>query len=213
MGDDVPLAESFLTVWLRPRETVRRIVARKPTYMVLAIAALGGIPQVLAAFPATDQRASLDVILLAGLLLGPFLGVFSLYLGAWLTGLSGRWFLAGRASGVELRTALGWSGLPHVVALPLWLLATAAFGAQMYTARSELLTGSPVYLLFALTNLALQLWGLVIASHGLAEVQGYASAWKGFWNLVLGFLLALAVLLAAGLLLLVLALLLGRGLG
>jgi len=211
--DHAGLAESFLTVWLRPRETVRRIVARDPRYMVLAIAALGGIPQLLATLPRGDRALPLDTTLLAGLLAGPLFGMAGLYFGGWLTRLAGRWFLRGPAGGVELRAALGWAALPHVVALPLWLLATAAFGAELYTAGSELIFRSPIYALFALTNLALQVWSLVIACHGVAEVQAFGSAWKGLWNLVLGFLLALALVLVLGLLLMVLALLLGPGLG
>ena len=37
----------FVTIWLHPRKTIRAILDRDVTYMVLAIAAVGGISQVL----------------------------------------------------------------------------------------------------------------------------------------------------------------------
>lgn len=189
-----PLADSFFTIWLQPRVTLRRIVARDPGYMVVPIVALAGIPQLLAAMPQAAEGRPLGTVLLIGLLCGPLFGFLGLYVAAWLAHAAGHRLLHGRATQRELRTAIAWSEVPHVLALPLWLLATPVFGAALYTGTRGDLFQSPLYVLFVAANALLQVWGLVIASHGVAEVQGYASAWKGFWNLVLG-----ALLLAAGL--------------
>ena len=171
-------------------------MARNPAYAVLPLAAVGGITQILSS---AARRGEADfspgAILLTALIAGPIFGIVALYLAAWLTRLTGTWWLHGRAGTRELRTALGWASLPHVLALPLWLLATALFGAALFTEGVlELLSRSWIYALFMLAGVILQLWGVVIASAGVAEVQGYGSAWKGFWNLVLA---ALIVLLAA----------------
>ncbi|HEX9107654.1 MAG TPA: hypothetical protein VF832_10510, partial [Longimicrobiales bacterium] len=132
-GDDVALEESFLTIWLEPRATIRRIVLRDPTYRVLPLAAAGGITQVLSS-AARGREANLSPggILLTALIAGPIFGIVALYLTAWLTRLTGGWWLHGRAGSGELRTALGWASLAHVLALPLWLLATALFGAALF---------------------------------------------------------------------------------
>jgi len=185
------LEHAFLTVWLHPRATIRRIVTVDPSYGVVPLAAIGGITQVLASMsrrPGADT--SLANLLLGAVVGGPVFGIFALYAGAWLTRLTGRWWLHGQGSPAELRAAFGWASLAQVVMLPLWLLATAAFGLSLYTeSGSDLAARSPVYALFAGAVVVLQIWGVVIVSAGIAEVQGYRSGWKGFWNLVLVLLL------------------------
>ncbi len=206
--DDVALEESFLTIWLHPRATIRRINTGNPTYWVLPLAAIGGIAQVFASASRRDlPDITLGAVLVIALIGGPIFGVVALYLGAWLTRLTGRWWLHGQARPEELRAAYGWASLPHVVALPLWLLATAAFGEALYTqSGGELAALSPVYVLFTLAVLVLQVWSLVIASAGVAEAQGYRSGWKGFANILLVVLLVLAATLSV---VLVLAFLVG----
>jgi len=192
-ADEPGLEESFLTVWLQPRATIRRIVTVDPTYWVVPLAAFGGITQVLSSASRETPTRSLATILLGAVVGGPLFGVFALYVAAWLTRLTGRWWLHGLATPDELRTALGWANLAHVVALPLWLLATAAFGMALFTeSGGELASRSTVYVLFAGAVVGLQVWGVAIASAGVAEVQGFRSAWKGFWNILLAVLLVVA---------------------
>ncbi len=209
---DGALEDSFLTVWLHPRATIRRIVAADPSYAVVPLAAIGGISQVLASASRRDMPGlSLGGILLGAFAGGPLFGVFALYVGAWLVRLTGRWWLHGEARPEELRAAFGWGSLPHVVALPLWLLATAAFGLALYAESGfDLGARSPLYILFTLAVAVLQVWGLVIASAGVAEVQGYRSGWKGFWNILLALLLVLVVTVVV---VLVVTLLLGMATG
>ncbi len=190
------LEEAFLTIWLHPRATIRRIVSVNPGYGVIALAAIGGITQVLASASRRDVPGlTLGTALLGAFVGGPVFGVLALYVGAWLTRLTGRWWLHGQARPDELRAAFGWASLPHVVSLPLWLLALAAYGEALFTETGGELAGlSPVYLLFTLAVVVLQIWGIVIASAAVAEVQGYRSGWKGFANILLALLLFVAVI-------------------
>jgi hypothetical protein len=58
----------WVTIWLHPRRTIRAILNRDVTYMVLAIAAVGGISQVLGRMADRNaaDKISFPVILLMG---------------------------------------------------------------------------------------------------------------------------------------------------
>lgn len=191
-GHDLPLSDSFLTIWLQPRDTIRRIVRRNPRYFVIALAAIAGITSSLSSMPGRSGGAedSVRQLLLVAFLAGPLLGLLGVFLGGWLVRLTGRWLLEGRGGAREVRAALAWGELPGVVALPLWLLATAAFGTAVLAQRTfDLVGASPVYALFAISIVGLRTWGLILTAHTVAEVQGYRSAWKGLLNLLLAVLL------------------------
>lgn len=206
--EELPLADAFLTMWVRPRQTIRRIVRRNPRYAVVPLAAVAGITSVLATMAnrGGGQTLSVGGVLLSALVGGPILGLIGIFLGGWLVRLTGRWFLEGRGGPQEVRAALAWAELPSIAALPLWLFATAAFGASLFQeSAGELFGASVVYALFAICVTALRIWGIALAGAALAEVQGYRSAWKGLLNLLLAVLLVGLIVGAVGVIVVLLA--------
>jgi hypothetical protein len=186
-AEDAALADALLEVWAHPRRTIRRIVARDPRYLVVPLAALGGIAQAFATMAnrGGGERLSLAGVLVVALLGGPLLGVVGLYVGGWLVALTGRW-LQGVATVREVRAALAWASLPESVALPLWLLATAALGRALYDqTTADLVAGGGLYALFVIAVSALRLTEIVLGANTVAEVQGYRSVWMGVLNLLL----------------------------
>lgn len=81
-GIDLSKENPYLTIWMRPRATIRGIINKNPSFRVMPIAAAGGILQVLQVavlFWAGDQL-SVSMILLFCFVLGPPLGLILLYL-------------------------------------------------------------------------------------------------------------------------------------
>lgn len=206
--EELPLADCFLTMWVRPRHTIRLIVRRNARYAVVPLAAVAGVTSVLATMAnrGGGQALSVGGVLVSALVAGPILGLIGIFLGGWLVRLTGRWFLGGRGGPPEVRAALAWAELPSIAALPLWLFATAAFGASLFQeSAAELFGASVVYALFAICVMALRIWGIALAGAALAEVQGYRSAWKGLLNLLLAVLLVGLIVGAIGVIVVLLA--------
>ncbi len=112
-GIDLSVENPFLTIWTRPRATIRGIVDTNPFLHVVPLAMIGGIVQTLDR--AIQQNAgvtlSLQAILALAVFLGPIGGLIGLFVGGWLTRTTGRW-LGGRATPEQMRAAIAWASLP-----------------------------------------------------------------------------------------------------
>src|SRR5262249_33314615 len=118
----VPHSSPWLSVWLRPRKTIERIVAANPRRHVLLLAALGGIGTTIALLiglgAATDLMDWRNLASVA--IVGLVLGVVSLY----IKGLTYKWsglMLGGRASAVDVRAAFAWASIPDIISLAICL--------------------------------------------------------------------------------------------
>ncbi len=123
----------FATLWLSPRQTIERIVARRPTYLVLPLAALGTISgfymqlvSVGLAAPFDDWRLSLLALIIAAVF-----GIIWLYPSALILSWIGL-LLGGEATARQLRAVLAWSTVPAIlgsaVTLAILLVAKTAGG-------------------------------------------------------------------------------------
>src|SRR3954454_13583425 len=130
-GIDLSVENPFLTVWTRPRATIRAIVDIDPTYRVIPLAMAAGVVQ---ALDRAAQRNAGDKLPLAGILvmafaLGPIFGVAVLYIGTALLSWSGR-MLGGRAESEEVRAALAWGQVPALASIPIWLIQLGLIGRE-----------------------------------------------------------------------------------
>src|SRR5271157_2600712 len=67
-GIDVSVENPFLTIWTRPRATIRGILNTNPTYLVLPLAMAGGVIQALgraAQMNAGDQLPLARILIMA----------------------------------------------------------------------------------------------------------------------------------------------------
>jgi hypothetical protein len=145
-----------------------------------------------------DQISSLSEFLAASLLIGPPIALASTYIGGYVIERGGR-RLGGRASQADLRLALVWSYAPLILSGLMYYPRLSAFGGQIFTSSFQKgrwgdLSGPLMTL--ELANLAVVIlttvWSLILLSHMVAQVQGYASAWRGFGNILLGVLYIIA---------------------
>jgi hypothetical protein len=193
----------WLSMWTKPRATVRQLVAQGPDVRLLVVASLTGITETLGRMSDTDagDTMSVSILLALAVLLGPAVGIGALYVGAWLTRVTGRW-LGGQAESRELRIALGWGGLPSATTLILWLFAIGVMGSEMFTSVTPDLESNlglaGFLMLFGIGVFVLAVWSVFLASKAVAEVQGWASAWRGFGNILLSGLIILVPVIMIG---------------
>jgi Yip1 domain len=188
--------DSWLTIWYRPRATIRRIVDTDPTRFVLGIAWLAGALAVL-----NNQVATATIDLPANVSHFPRLGPIGITIAAFLLGLLSvvglyglaalyRWsggILGGTATAVEVRAALAWSQVPGLYLVVVTIVATML---GFYTAPAPH-TMSPLNLVETVVGI----WVFVILLKCLGEVHRF-SAWRALGAILLGTLAMFAV--AAG---------------
>ena len=180
----------FRTIWTRPRDTVRRIIAENPELHVVLLVCLAGIGQTLdrASMRNAGDNMPMAAIIGVACVFGPLGGLLSLWVGSHLIRLSGTW-IGGAGSREHIKTAIAWASVPAVVALPLWIPQILLFGSDMFTEETPRLDAQPMLLIpffaIALAEIVLGVWGAVLLCNTTAEVQGFRSAWRGLGNIIL----------------------------
>lgn len=195
------IAHPIKTIWLRPRSTIRHIVANDPEYGVFVLTVLAGA--LFAPFEVStrlgEQGIPLAFIFVLAAVAGAVKGFFALYLGGWLLTLTGRW-LGGSASSAEVRAAIAWSNAPVVVGcIVCWILVALEsaweFGGAftLFTAAVLLAVFVWSYAMLAACHAAVQhfsLWKSALLLAGLWACLG-ALMWTAAWVGVSGFTSAL----------------------
>lgn len=190
----------FLTIWIRPRDTIRRIVDTNPTRHVLLLAALSGAAESLdrAIGEGMGDRVSLPIVLVIVLALGPIGGIVTLYVGGWLLRRTGSW-LGGVATVEEVRAALAWATIPTTLSRFLSsLVLIAVFRDEAFTtltpSTDALLAARPLLELLVgvllvgivVVGVVLGVWSLVISLKCLGEVHRF-SAWRALGAMAIAF--------------------------
>lgn len=156
---------------------------------LLALSACAGVVQVLdkASNGNAGHQFALPTIVILAIVLGSIFGVISLYLYSALARLTGKW-LGGTASYSDVLCAFGWSSLPCVPQLLLWLPILALSGSDMFTEATphidESILVALVVTLGGGAQVVLAIWAAVMLCKCLGEVQGF-SAWKALGSLLL----------------------------
>jgi hypothetical protein len=190
----------WVSMWTRPRETVRHLLVEGQDGRMLVLASLAGIAQVLGRASGRDagDHMEFSTILLLALALGPLAGLGALYFWSWLTAWTGR-VLDGVGDAESIRIPMAWAGLPTAAGLAIWAIVLALLGPELFTAETPRLDANPAlgsaFLVLMLGWVVLGVWSVVLMAKGVAEVQGYDSAWRGLANLVLGGLVMLGTVI------------------
>lgn len=189
----------WFTMWYRPRETVRKIIKYDPKYLVIVLAMVSGFSETLdrASLKSMGDYASLIQIFAAALIVGPIVGIASLYISSWLLRWTGKW-IGGKASSEHIRTAAAWSTVPLVWALILWIPGLALFGGELFTSATPTIDASLslaiLFILFGIIEGVIGIWTIIVFLKCLGEVQGF-SAWKALLNSILSILVILIPIL------------------
>ncbi len=191
----------FLSIWTRPRETIRRIVDTDPTKYVIALTLSSGLVTSVVLLIASGLVSSLPLLTVLGIaiVLGPVANIIFLYIGSAMWRLTGRW-LGGRASPQEARAAWAWSSWPTMFSTallaPIRMVLDGIPGApntfEISSALFKILWGG-----YPALATSMQLWTTVIMLKCFAEVHRFSAwrAWAAFiiWSFVIAILLACIV--------------------
>jgi hypothetical protein len=187
------LDSPWITIWLSPRETIRRIVDRDPTYRVIMLGALAGALATLNSMLAAALGLTpiplpaslvpfLPVLTFASPFLGAGLGILGLYATAVAMDWSGR-ALGGVGNALTVRAAVAWAGIPQIclsIVTLLILLGTGVWEALVTSMSApnslSVATASP----FTLANWVeaiISVWSFILMLQCVGEVHRF-SAWR-----------------------------------
>ena len=201
--DAVAQVKSFhpwVSIWIKPRETIRCIVSTDPTRQVILLAALGGIAQSLdrAASEYFGDKLSMPVLLIMILALGPIGGVISLYILGALFRWTGSWF-GGDATTEEVRAAIAWSNVPIIWALLLWIPKLALFGEELFKSATPRMDANLLLIIllfiFGIVELVIGIWTFIVFLKCLGEVHRF-SVWKALGAVLVPSLVLIGIVFA-----------------
>lgn len=179
----------WFSIWVRPRQTIRKIIDNNSKNMVILLAILGGISQTLgkASSKNLGDDYPLSIIFFIALFIGSIGGVSGLYIVSALLKWTGKW-IGGQGSYDDIITANAWSNVPFIGALILWVPQLALFGQEMFTSNTPIIDSNPIllftYVGFGIIGIIIAIWGFIIWLKCLGEAQRF-SAWKALVNLLL----------------------------
>lgn len=167
-------------MWVKPRETIRQIVAEDPNKSIWVLGAIYGFSSLMNSFQsaALGTNLSLFPILLVALVLSPFWGYAFFSIWGWMISLTGKLF-KGQGTFKEVRAAYAWSCVPLMINIPLWILLVFLFGNQLFLNFPDeqiMVQTAPALALFVvlLGKLTASIWSIVLYLNALAAVQKFS---------------------------------------
>lgn len=215
-GATSPFAD-FLSILVRPRRTMRRILEQRRDRAVIPLVLLATLSGFAGDFRLADLRAtpvgtfSVPVVLIIVLviLLVTLCAFLFFYFLAWIAVPIGH-FLEGEGETRDVRLALAWGLAPLIAALfyrlPAMFLRPGTMGAGRTRVRlgdETLFVGASVpgdvwlwALVFAILEIGTLLWLVLVASSALAEAHRFSRA-RGLATLTLALISPLIVIISA----------------
>jgi len=187
------------TIWMHPRQTIRQILDDDPSLMVTPLICTLGINSALTRAHAENlgDRASVTLILIAAVLIGPLGGLFSIWLWSHLVRWTGSW-IGGSADRLMLKTAIAWGNVPFIAGTLLWLPIIAVFGPELFHSEMPQMAAHPflqsLMQAFVIAETLLYFYSVILLSNTIAEAQGFRSAWAGFANMLIAAVIALVMI-------------------
>jgi len=191
-----PLTHSpWITIWYRPRLTIRAINESDPKKDVLLIAILIGLLGIFPGMLLSMLIANVDItFLIIGMvitfIIGPIFGIVWLYVAGAILGLTGM-MLGGKGTGEEIRAALAWGNIPtfamYAVMIPFMLILFASMPSieqlgQPGVAISPLLSLSSCFMMLMIPFFLYSFYFIFLQS--LAEANQF-SGWRAFGSILL----------------------------
>lgn len=171
----------WVSIWTKPRVTIRQIVDSDPKHRIPVLAAIGGIGSVLGNFATVAEGdLSMGIFLAFAFVLGPVVGFLMLYLYGAILGLCCR-ALGGTAQGPDMRAAIAWGWVPMLVLIPVNLIAAVALSQPGAVDGGD---AGAMLALFAVVQMIFSYWSFFILLGTVAEVNLF-SRWKAFGAMLL----------------------------
>jgi Yip1 domain len=195
VGINLATDNPFLSIWTRPRATIRGIIDAGQVGRVgpLILAAAIGLGLYDGLAQANGTRPARGSALVIALAIGSVKWFAILYFLGWFLTITGRW-LGGKCERRQAHIALAWSCIPIPLAVIAALVETA-FGGLGHTTVRTAVENPPFFVISVAARAAqtvLLFWWLVIALKVIAEVHRF-SVWMAMGAFFLVYLIAVAV--------------------
>lgn len=194
----------WISIWTKPRKTIRYIVSRDPEQFFFPLAIAYGIVTSLNRASSKSMGDDLPIwgIILLCIIIGGIGGIISIYISGALIHWTGE-KLGGKGSHEEIRAALVWGNIPAIFCSILWIPEFAIFGSEMFTTKTPHIDSSLglglLLIAFSIIEISIAvIWNAIVLFKCLGEVQEF-SAWKAFGNMLLAMLVILVPVLLVGL--------------
>ncbi len=170
----------WISMWTNPRPTIRAIVNLNPKFGVFYLATIYALQNnlVCSSYWSLGLSFPFYAILLASVVLSPFLGVIWVYFTGWVLYITGKWF-GGQAPMSHLRTAAAWSKIPSCISLFMWLILLISDSDMTFIHA----VSGPAALFMNFILLILGVWSFVLLIQSVRELQDF-SIGKSFLNIV-----------------------------
>jgi hypothetical protein len=181
------------SMWIRPRATIRAIVAENPRRSLWVLSFIVGLNQLLGQFETVPiaTRVGLIPMVLIALVLAPFVGWIMLTFWSWLILITGR-MLKGAGSFETVRASCAWSCVPLIGSDLLWIPLLLLFGPVLFMGSNQMIMMLPPGQASLLSGILLAkigfvIWALVLFIAALSEVQQFSTL-RAIGNIVLSFI-------------------------
>jgi len=179
----------FWTMWIRPRETIRKIVDEKPKSGFWWLSLLYGINFMffLSQVFYLGRDLPLWGIIVGSLVLATPVGAILITLYSVLVLWLGK-LIKGGGNYLQVRAAVTWSVVTNIVNVIVWIVYIIMYGSLVFLPSFHVMqfTGvaAIIITICGWATLVASIWSIVILVQALGEVQGF-SAWMGLLNVVL----------------------------
>jgi len=192
------IGNPLMTIWTKPRATIRRIVDTDVRYHVVLLVVMAGALSRLETRwsqpPGASGSAAWPLLVVGSVIAGAVAGVIGLY----INGAMLRWTgsaLGGVATSAEVRAALAWAEVPIIVALAIGIVSIlTGTGGPMMPFGAYQDASLSVSILHAL----LGSWSFILLLKCLGEVHRI-SAMRAFCAILLVGVAAVAIVLVIAL--------------
>ncbi|MEW4329146.1 Yip1 family protein [Rossellomorea marisflavi] len=191
----------WLTIWVKPRTTIRYILNHKFLGFAFLLTILAGIGNTLDQASSEDVLDYLDIglplLLLGGVILGAISGIIGWFLTTLVAWGVGKIF-KGKATYKELLIATAWANIPLIIALFIWVPDLMVMGEGAF--QSDYVVSSTFGVIYLSLSFLIQLillgWYFFILIKAVSETHRFSS-WHGLCTLLIpgGFLAVLVLLL------------------
>jgi hypothetical protein len=189
MSKKILTINPWLTMWTRPRETIKAVVHYNPDHHFFLLSGIYGFAMLLQAAQnfSLGQTMLPGLILLIALILAVPIGWLSFSVVGCLILWCGKW-IGGKGNFKQIRAALAWANITNIVNILMWLLLLTSFGGSVFFSGfpSTPMVGQDlvIVLIVFIVQLVATIWSIVLLLKALGEVQGF-SAWKALLNVIL----------------------------
>lgn len=168
MGEGMKI---WLTIWVKPRETVRYAIEKKPFGYVLVLVALFGINHILGLPEAEGWDFSFPIVLLLSLFVGLILGFVKWFVEVIIYQYIGKAF-GGKGQIREMMYAAAFANIPIIWSMILWIPANYYLGGIDYSTDPELTsTQLTVFAIIGAIEIMLIVWSIIILVQAIKEVH------------------------------------------